>query len=355
VSVKRILASGLLGGLLACNGAKAGEGTGAGAGGFALPVEVALARQDTVVDAIQATGQVEAIQATDLQPEIEGRIVDIPMTEGGEVAKGAALFRIDDQELKAEVARAEADRDLKEQALVRTRQLLAQNAAAASDLEKADAEARSARASLDLLKLRLSRTTVRAPFAGVVGQRLVSLGDYVTTSTKLVTVRTIDPMRVAFTVPERYAGVVRRGQRATFQVAALPGEEFTGNLDFVSPGVQLPARTLLVKALVPNGRRKLQAGMFVEARLATAVRSRAIVVPEESILALQGQYLVFVIKDGKAARRAVTLGVRSPGEVEVNSGVDAGEQVVVGGLEMLQDGAPVNATVVDRKPAGKAE
>ena len=107
--------------------------------------------------------------------------------------------------------------------------------------------------------------------------------------------------------------------------------------------MQLPARTLLVKALVPNGRRKLQAGMFVEARLATAVRARAIVVPEESILALQGQYVVFVIKDGKAARRAVTLGVRSPGEVEVNSGVDAGEQVVVGGLEMLQDARAIGA------------
>ncbi len=353
MSVMRILAVGLLGGLVACNGAKAGED--AGAGGFALPVEVAVARQDTVVDAIQATGQIEAIQATDLQPEIEGRVVAIPMTEGGEVAKGAPLFRIDDQELKAEVARAEADRDLKEQALVRTRQLLAQNAAAISDLERADAEARSAQASLDLLKLRLSRTTVRAPFAGIAGQRLVSLGDYVTTSTKLVTVRTIDPMRVAFTVPERYAGVVRKGQRASFQVAAVPGEEFTGKVDFVSPGVQLPARTLLIKALVPNGRRKLQAGMFIEARLATAVRPRAIVVPEESVLALQGQYFVFVILDGKAARRAVTLGVRSPGEVEVNSGVDAGEQVVVGGLEMLQDGAPVKATVVERKPAGKTE
>ena len=231
---------------------------GGGGGGFpALPVEVAAARQDTVVDAIQATGEVEAIQSADLRPDVEGRITEIPMREGAEVSHGDALIRIDDQELKAQVARAEADRDLAEQALTRTKQLLDQNAAATSDLERAEATARSNRASLELLKLRLARTTVRAPFAGIVGQRYVSIGDYVTTSDTLVKIQTVDPERVSFAVPERYAGVVHLKQKVTFRVAALPGEEFVGTVDFVSPAVQLPARTLLVKALVPNGRRRV--------------------------------------------------------------------------------------------------
>jgi membrane fusion protein (multidrug efflux system) len=346
----RILIVGVLGLSVACKGGKPGGGAGAGGGGFALPVEVAAARQDTVVDAILATGEVEAIQSADIRPEVEGRITDIPMREGVEVGEGAALFRIDDQELKAQVARAEAERDLAEQALTRTRQLLEQNAASTSDLERAEATARSNRASLDLLKLRLARTTVRAPFAGVLGQRFVSIGDYVTTSDKLVTIQTVDPERVAFTVPERYAGVVRRGQKVTFRVASLPGEEFVGTVDFVSPAVQLPARTLLVKALVPNGRRHLQAGMFTEARLATEVRPRAVVVPEESIVAISGSYFVWVVQAEKANRRTVSIGVRSPGEVEVKTGVEAGDQVVVGGLELLQDGAPVKATLVERTP-----
>ncbi len=111
----------------------------------------------------------------------------------------------------------------------------------------------------------------------------------------------------------------------------------------------------MVKALVPNGKRHLQAGMFAEARLATAVRPRAVVVPEESVVALQGSYFVWVIEAGKAARRAVSLGVRSPGEVEIKSGVEAGDQVVVGGLEMLQDGAPVAATLVERGKVEKKE
>ena len=350
----RMFVVGILGLAVACKDGKPGGAPGGG-GGFALPVEVAAARQDTVVDAILATGQVEAIQSADLRPDVEGRVVEIPMREGSEVAKGDPLFRIDDQELRAQVARAEAERDLAEQALTRTKQLVDQDAASASDLERAEATARSSRASLELLKLRLARTTVRAPFSGVVGQRLVSIGDYVTTSTSLVTIQTVDPERIAFTVPERYASVVKRGQKVTFRVAALPGEEFTGTVDFVSPAVQLPARTLLIKAVVPNGRRHLQAAMFAEARLATAVRPRAVVVPEESIVALSGNYYVWVVQNDKVARRQVGLGVRSPGEVEVTSGVEPGDQVVVGGLELLQDGAPVKATLVDRTPPKVAE
>jgi membrane fusion protein (multidrug efflux system) len=354
VTFVRLVLLGALSLSFACKKAKPAAGGGE-AGGFAFPVEVAAARQDTVVDAILATGEVEAIQSAELRPDVEGRVVEILMHEGSEVARGDALFRIDDQELKAQVARAEAERDLAEQALGRTKQLIEQNAASASDLERADATARSSRASLDLLKVRLARTTVRAPFAGIVGQRYKSLGDYVTTSDRLVIIQTVDPERVAFSVPERYAGSVRRGQKVTFRVAAIPGEEFTGNVDFVSPAVQLPARTLLVKALVPNGRRQLQAGMFAEARLATAVRPKAVVVPEESVVALQGNYFVWVVEQGKVARRAVVLGVRSPGEVEINSGVDAGDQVVVGGLELLQEGAPVTPTLVERGKVEKKE
>jgi len=318
-------------------------------------VEVAVARTDTVVDLIDANGQVEAIQAIELRSEIEGRVVEIPATEGAEVSAGAPLVRIDDQELKAQVAKAEADRDLATQALARTKDLLAQKASSTSDLEKAEATARSTQAELDLLALRLARTTVRAPFAGVVGQRFVSLGDYVTTGTRLLSLQTVNPQRVAFTVPERYASRLKRGQRVTFRVAALTGQEFEGTVDFVDPVVQLPARTILIKAVVPNGRRQLAAGMFAEARLATEVRPHAVVVPEDALLPLQGAFFLWVNKDGKATRRQVGIGVRTPGFVEIRSGVETGEQVVVGGQERLFEGATLAPTVVERNPVTKKE
>jgi membrane fusion protein (multidrug efflux system) len=132
-------------------------------------------------------------------------------------------------------------------------------------------------------------------------------------------------------------------------VAALPNQEFTGVVDFVDPVVQLPARTILVKAQVPNGRRQLQSGMFIEARLATDLRPNAVLVPEEAIVPMQGAQFVWVAAEGKAVRRQVGIGVRIPGYVEIRSGVDEGEQVVVGGMERIaMDGMPVAATVVDR-------
>jgi membrane fusion protein (multidrug efflux system) len=316
----------------------------------ATPVEIAHAFADTVFDEVMATGAVEAIQSIELRPEAEGRLTEILVREGGEVRRGAPLFRVDDAELQALVEQLEAERDRAAQALVRTRELLELDASSTADLEDAEANARSQEAQLQLQRVRLERTVVRAPFSGVVGERFVSVGDYVTSSTRLTTLQTVDPQRVAFQVPERYAERLSPGQLVTFRVAAVD-REFTGSVDFVDPVVQVPARTILVKATVPNPDRILRPGMFVEARLATETRPDAVVVPEDAILPIQGTDYVWVIAEDTASRREVRLGVRRPGFVEVREGIVAGEAVVVGGLERLFEGAPVAPTLVERRPS----
>jgi len=313
-----------------------------------IPVEVAVARTETVRDEIAATGQVEAVQSIDLHPEVEGRITDILVREGQEVEAGTPLFKVDDAQLQAQVAQLAAQRDLAQQALARAKELARQNASSAADLEQAEATARSVQAQYDLQRIRLERTTVRAPFAGVVGQRYVSLGDYVTTSTRLTSLHTVNPQRASFQVPERFARSLRPGQEVTFRVAAIPGRDFSGEVDFVDPVVQLPGRTILVKARVPNAQRLLQPGMFIEVHLVTAVRPGAIVIPEEAVVPQTRINLVWVVDSGKVHPRPVSLGVRTPGFVEVTTGLSAGEQVVVGGLELLAPGMPVMARVVDR-------
>lgn len=314
-----------------------------------MPVDVALAVRDTVLDEIRATGQIEAEQSILLQPEVSGRLASIPASEGREVRAGARLFKVDDAEIRAQVARLEAQVDLAEQALRRTQDLLARNASSQADLEQAEATARSARADLQLQQTRLDRTVVRAPFSGVVGERLVSVGDYVTPQTELTTLQTVDPQRAVFQVPERYAGLLEVGQEVSFEVAAMSGREFSGIVDFVDPRVRLPGRTITVKARVPNGDRSLKPGMFIEARLVVDVRPDAIVVPEDAILPLAGQdYIWVATSEGTATRKPVQIGVRTPGFVEVREGISEGEQVVVGGVERLGEGAPVAPTLVER-------
>ncbi len=199
------------------------------------------------------------------------------------VAQGAPLIKIDDAELKAQVERARADHDLARQALDRTRQLLTEKAAATADLERAEAAARSSQASLDLLQLRLDRTIVRAPFAGVVGQRRISLGDYVTTSTQLLTLQTIAPARATFSVPERYAADLKSGRTGGIPGRSPAGARFDARVDFVDPVITLPGRTITVKAITANSAHSLRPGMFIEARLAIGMRPRAMVIPEEAI------------------------------------------------------------------------
>jgi membrane fusion protein (multidrug efflux system) len=339
----------------ACGGGAPAAGPARGGPPPASPVEVAVAFTDTVVDAIIATGQVEPLQQIALTPDVDGRVVELLFREGNRVAKGAPLLKVDDAELQAQVARATADRDLARQALDRTRILVEERAAAPADLERAVAAARAAEASLALLAVRLDRTTVRAPFGGVIGERRVSLGDYVTSQTPLLTLQTVSPQRIAFQVPERYATELARGQEVTFRVAALPGRTFTAQVDFVDPVVTLPARSITVKAIAANGDGALQAGMFVEARLATASRPGATIIPEEAVSPTAGAAFVWVAIDGKATRREVELGVRTPGFVEVRRGVDVGEQVVVAGLERLYEGAALTPTVVERRPQGARE
>jgi membrane fusion protein (multidrug efflux system) len=323
-------------------------GGGAAAGGAPpsmppMPVDVDVARRESVVDAVRATGRIEAVQAVDLRPDEQGRITALLFREGQSVARGTPLVKIDDEMLRAQADRARADRDLARQQLERVRRLRAENASSPADMERAEAAARSGEAALALLELQIARTTVRAPFAGVIGQRFVSMGDYVTTSTRLLTLQTVDPQRAVIEVPERYAGALRPGQTVEFTVAAQPGRTFRGQVEFIDPVVQDTNRTIMVKARASNPDRVLRPGMFIEARLATRTRPNAVVVPEDAIQPLRTANIVWAVVDGKASRRVVQLGTRSQGVVEVLSGLSAGEQVVVGGLERMGEGAPLAA------------
>jgi membrane fusion protein (multidrug efflux system) len=340
-----VIAAGLFGGrrLGFLGGDAAGAAAASGAGGAMppMPVDVEPARREDVIDAVRATGRIEAVQSVELRPDEQGRVTELLFQEGQTVDADTPLLRIDDAMLRAQAARAEAERDLARQQLERVRRLRADNATSVADLERAEAAARGADAAFNLLQLQVERTTVRAPFSGVVGQRFVSLGDYVTTSSPLLTLQTMDPQRAVIEVPERHAAQLRRGLTIEFTVAAQPGRVVRGQVEFIDPVVQSASRTIMVKARASNPDHALKPGMFVEARLATATRPGAVVVPEDAVQPLRTANVIWAVVDGKASRRVVQLGARAQGVVEVVSGVQAGELVVVGGLERMGEGMAV--------------
>lgn len=214
-----------------------------------MPVDVDTARQGSLVDAVRATGRIESVQAIELRPDEQGRVVELLFQEGQAVAAGTPLVRIDDALLRAQAERASSDRDLARLQLERVRRLRADNAASPADLERAQAAARSADAALAVLQLQVERTTVLAPFDGVVGQRFVSAGDYVTTGSRLLTLQSMDPQRAVIEVAERHAANLKRGQTIEFTVAAHPGRTFQARVDFIDPVVQAASRTIVVKEI----------------------------------------------------------------------------------------------------------
>jgi membrane fusion protein, multidrug efflux system len=326
----------------ACGKGEEAQAAGGPGGGMPpMPVDVDTARQGRVVDAVRATGRIEAVQSIELRSDEQGRVSELLFQEGQRVAAGTSLVKIDDEMLRAQAAKAQAEFDLAKQKLARAERLRSDNASAPADYEEAAASARAAEATLAALQLQIRRSTVRAPFAGVVGQRFVSLGDYVTSSSRLLALQTTDPQRAVIEIPERHASDLRPGQSVEFTVAAHPGRTFHAVVEFVDPTVQAEGRTILVKGRAPNAGGLLKAGMFIEARLATGTRAGAVVVPEDAIQPLRTANVVWAVVDGKAARRTVQLGARTQGVVEILTGVRPGEQVVVGGLERMQEGMAV--------------
>jgi RND family efflux transporter MFP subunit len=207
----------------------------------------------------------------------------------------------------------------------------------------------AARARVSLARKSLGDTTVRAPFAGVVVERKVSVGDYVTTGTQVATVVRINPLRVLLTVPEQSVGLVKVGQPVTLQVDAYPNRTFTGTVRFVSPSLRADQRALTVEALVPNPSGELKPGFFATAHIEQPEKAQALLIDRRAIREVGKTSRVFVLTGDTVQERIVTLGqplsstTSSNAEqlVEVVSGLSAGDRVTIGG-SALTDGAKVH-------------
>jgi membrane fusion protein (multidrug efflux system) len=303
----------------------------------ATPVIVGPARAT-----LTAVGSLTADERVDITSEVEGRVTEIAFQEGADVAAGAVLFRLDDQAARASVAQTAADLALAEANFARADQLSQQKIGT----DKARDETRfgldRARANADLAKVNLDKTVIRAPFAGRTGLRKVSLGNYVTRGMALVSLQSIDPIKVDFRLPETELANVALGNHIAIEVDALPGRRFAGEVFAIDPQVDVNGRAIQLRARIANDDRALKPGLFARVELVTAERLEAVQVPESAIVSQGRDRLVYVVRDGRAQPVKVSLGIRVPGRVEVTEGLKRGDVVVVSGQQRLRPGAPVD-------------
>ena len=318
--------------------AKASGATGSGA---PVAVEVVKVATQAMPQAITAVGSLRSDESITVRPEVAGRISAIKFQEGQRVAKGATLILLDPAINAAEVQQGRANLKLAQSKYDRAVDLAKSNFISGQAKDEAENNLRVAEAGVQLAEARLAKTEIKAPFSGIIGLRVVSVGDYVKEGADVVNLESIDPLKVDFRVPEIYLKQVQVGQSLQVQLDALPGKTFEGKVFAVNPLVDAAGRSIVIRAVVRNPDTSLRPGMFARVRLITRDEREALVVPEQAIVPQGDEQFVFRVVDGKANRVKIDVGQRRDGVVQVLRGLALNDTIVTAGQLKIRDGVPV--------------
>jgi len=309
-----------------------------------VKVNVATAEMLRIEETVSAVGSLLAARSVQLAPEVDGRLVEVGLSDGALVTTGDSMFKLDDSVTEAELAQAQAELSLARADLARARNLAKQSFVSKRSREEAAANVKVLAAKLDVVSARLAKSRILAPFDGRAGLVGVSVGEYVTKGSALVRLDDLSSLKLDVRVPERLLARVKKGQSIRVGFDAYPQREFVALVETVDSVIESAGRSLVVRGRIDNADDLLRPGMFARARLVIGAREAAVMVPEESVLAsAEGQY-VYVVADEKAERRAVNTGARQDGRIEILKGVQAGESVVTAGqLKLRGKSVPVKA------------
>ncbi len=292
---------------------------------------------------ITAVGSLIAGEAADIHAEIAGPIEKIYFEEGQPVKKGDILIQIDKSLIETELQRAKAADEVARATFNRDDKLKQQGFVSGQKWDLSKSELETAKSSVNNAAIRLEKTTIRAPFSGIVGLRNFSIGNYAETGQTLTSIVSIDPLKVEFNVPEKSYADIHNGQQISLSVDAWPNEKFSGTIYAIDPRVDVQTRNFTVKATVPNTDNKLRPGMYGRISIQLGGDQTAIMLPEETLIPQGSDNFVMKVVDGKATLTKVSIGLRREGQVEIKEGIQAGDSVITAGLQRVRDGAPVNA------------
>ncbi len=312
-----------------------------------MPVETAEVRVADSVQRLSAVGSLRSDESVVIAAEIAGRIEKIGFGEGEQAEQGKLLIQLDSAVLQAELDRALASRNLSEANYQRAENLLKDHAVSTRERDEAFARWQLDAASLRLAKAQLAKTSIQAPFAGTLGLRQVSRGDFIQPGQPLVNLEAIEQLKLEFKVPQKYYTAVKVGQEVSLSSDAYPEREFEARVYAIDPQIEEQSRSLVVRARLDNPERALLPGQFVQVQLSIATRADALFIPEQALILQPKSSLVFKVVEGKAQMLPVETGSRRKGWVEITSGLAVGDLVVTGGHQKIGPGSPVHPLPAD--------
>ncbi|HET7731113.1 MAG TPA: efflux RND transporter periplasmic adaptor subunit [Usitatibacter sp.] len=303
--------------------------------------------------ALTAVGSLRSDETVILRPEVAGRVAQILFKEGERVAKGQVLVKLDASVQQADLDKARANLVLAKTKFERAVDLRNKGFLSGQARDEAENNLKVAEAEAELMQARAAKTSIRAPFSGTIGLRMVSVGDYVKEGQDMVNLESLDPLKVDFRVPETAMSLLKDSQTLQITLDAIPDKAYDGRVVAINPLIDANGRSVVIRAQVPNRDGRLRPGMFARVRLFTSGLKDTLVVPEESLFPVGDDKYVYKVVDGKATRQKIEIGARREGRVEVVNGLGPDDTVVTAGVIKLREGVPVTVANAPAAPAAQ--
>jgi membrane fusion protein (multidrug efflux system) len=289
---------------------------------------------------ISSNGTLLSNEEVELRSEISGKITQILFVEGKKVNKGDLLVKINDSELQATLKKNKSRETLARDKEYRYKQLLEKNLTSQQEYDIVLSELNTVMADVEFTEAQIEKTEIRAPFDGVIGLRTVSTGSYISSQTRIANLQSINPIKVDFSVPQKYFGLIKEG-KTIFVKLTSTGKQYSGKIYAVEPKIDLNTRTVQVRAMIPNERNELTPGSYVEIDIVLEDIKETILVTTDLIVPdISGDNL-FVYKNGKAVLQKVTSGIRTEKEIQITAGLNVGDTLITSGIIQLRPNAPV--------------
>ena len=305
-----------------------------------LSVKAHIIKAEKLANNVITSGTILSNEEVELKGEVAGKIINIYFKEGSSVKKGDLLVKINDAELQAQLTKAKYNLKLLEDREHRQRVLLEREAISQEDYDVSLNELNVVKADIELVKAQVAKTEIRAPFDGVIGLKNVSEGSFVNTETIIATLQDINPIKIDFSIPEKYSGSVKVGDQIRFKVVGKD-ETYTGKVYAIEPKIDPQTRTLKLRAVYSNAARSILPGSFADVELILHEIQGALMVPTYSIIPeLKGQK-VFLYRNGKAFPQNVEIGIRTDTRVQITNGLAENDTLITSGILQIRPNSPV--------------
>jgi membrane fusion protein (multidrug efflux system) len=312
-----------------------------------LSVEGIIVKPVVLDQVITISGTLKPFEETVLMPEVAGRVVYINLSEGGYVKQGTLLVKLFDDDLQAQLKKSQAQQKIVEQTQYRQNELVKLNGISQLDFDQTVLQINSIKADIEVLKVQIRKTEVHAPFDGTIGLRNISIGAQVTPGTALATIRDVRQLKLDFSVPEKYSREIKPGVKVQFTVQG-DDNKYGATVIATEQGIESGTRNLNGRALVDNNSTSLIPGTFANVELSLGKDKGALMVPTQSVIPQERTKQLIVARNGRAKFVTIKTGVRNVSSVEVVSGINSGDTVVITGVLFLKPDAVLNFSAVRR-------